>query len=56
MSRSTIETLAFVKDFGLIVFVFTIGLQLGPGFFAAFRQQGVKFNLLAGAIVILAGL
>ena len=46
------QTLAFVKDFGLIVFVFTIGLQLGPGFFAAFRQQGVKFNLLAGAIVL----
>jgi putative transport protein len=46
------QTLAFVKDFGLILFVFTIGLQLGPGFFAAFRQQGVKFNLLAGAIVL----
>lgn len=46
------HTLAFVKEFGLILFVFTIGLQLGPGFFAAFRQQGIKFNLLAGAIVI----
>jgi putative transport protein len=46
------QTLAFVKEFGLILFVFTIGLQLGPGFFAAFRQQGLKFNLLAGAIVL----
>jgi putative transport protein len=46
------QTLAFVKEFGLILFVFTIGLQLGPGFFAAFRQQGIKFNLLAGAIVL----
>jgi putative transport protein len=46
------HTLAFVKEFGLILFVFTIGLQLGPGFFAAFRHQGIKFNLLAGAIVI----
>ena len=46
------QTLAFVKDFGLILFVFTIGLQLGPGFFAAFRQQGLKFNLLAAAIVL----
>jgi putative transport protein len=45
------QTLAFVKEFGLILFVFTIGLQLGPGFFAAFRQQGLKFNLLAAAIV-----
>ena len=43
----------FVKEFGLILFVFTIGLQLGPGFFAALRQQGVKMNLLAAAIVIL---
>lgn len=34
------HTLDFVKEFGLILFVFTIGLQLGPGLFAAFRQQG----------------
>ncbi len=46
------QTLAFVKEFGLILFVFTIGLQLGPGFFAAFRQQGLKFNLLAAGIVL----
>src|SRR3954465_10818469 len=47
------HTLHFVKEFGLILFVFTIGLQLGPGFFAALRQQGVKMNILAAAIVIL---
>ena len=46
------QTLTFVKEAGLILFVFTIGLQLGPGFFAAFRQQGLKFNLLAAAIVV----
>ena len=46
------QTLDFVKEFGLILFVFTIGLQLGPGFFAALRQQGVKMNALAAAIVI----
>ena len=46
-------TLDFVKEFGLILFVFTIGLQLGPGFFATFRQQGVKMNALAAAIVVL---
>jgi putative transport protein len=47
------HTLDFVKEFGLILFVFTIGLQLGPGFFAALQQQGVKMNLLAAAIVML---
>lgn len=47
------HTLDFVKELGLVVFVFTIGLQLGPGFFAALRHQGVKLNLLAAAIVIL---
>jgi putative transport protein len=47
------HTLDFVKELGLVVFVFTIGLQLGPGFFAALRDQGVKLNLLATGIVIL---
>ncbi len=46
-------TLDFVKEFGLVLFVFAIGLQLGPGFFAALRQQGVKQNALAAVIVIL---
>lgn len=46
------DTLAFVKEFGLILFVYTIGLQLGPGFFAAFRQQGVKFNVIAATVVL----
>jgi putative transport protein len=46
-------TLDFVKEFGLILFVFTIGLQLGPGFFAALRKQGMKLNVLAAAIVLL---
>lgn len=45
--------LDFVKEFGLVLFVFTIGLQLGPGFFAALRQQGLKLNALALAIVVL---
>jgi len=47
------RTLDFVKEFGLILFVFTIGLQLGPGFFATLRHQGVKMNVIAAAIVIL---
>src|SRR5438477_1531405 len=46
-------TLNFVKELGLVLFVFTLGLQLGPGFFAALRKQGVKLNLLAAAVVLL---
>ncbi len=42
----------FVKEFGLILFVFTIGLQLGPGFFASLRREGLRLNLLAAAIVL----
>ncbi len=45
--------LEFVRDFGLILFVFTIGLQLGPGFFASFRKQGLTLNMLAAAIILL---
>jgi putative transport protein len=46
-------TLDFVKEFGLILFVFTIGLQLGPGFFAALRRQGLQLNVLATIAVLL---
>ena len=42
-------TLEFVKEFGLILFVFTIGLQLGPAFLAALRQQGLAPQLRYGA-------
>ncbi len=48
--------LEFVREFGLILFVFTIGLQLGPGFFDSFRKQGVKLNLMAIAIVLAGGI
>lgn len=43
--------LEFVREFGLVLFVFTIGLQLGPGFFASFRRHGVRLNALATAVV-----
>jgi putative transport protein len=46
----------FVKDFGLILFVFSIGLQVGPGFFSSFRKGGLSLNLLALIIVSLGGL
>ena len=50
--RANHDALEFVRDFGLILFVFSIGLQVGPAFFSSFRKTGVKFNLLAFAIVI----
>ena len=37
----------FIKEFGLILFVYTIGLQVGPGFSSAFKKEGIKLNLLA---------
>ena len=46
------ETLEFLRDFGLILFVYSIGTQVGPGFFSSFRKQGLQLNLLAGAVVL----
>jgi putative transport protein len=48
--------LEFVRDFGLILFVFTVGLQVGPGFFASLKSQGLRLNTLASSIVLLGGL
>ena len=45
-----------MREFGLILFVFTIGLQIGPGFFASLRDQGLALNGLAAAIVVGGGL
>jgi len=45
-------TLDFVKEFGLLLFVFTIGLQLGPGFFAALRRDGVRLNAVALLVIV----
>lgn len=50
------RVLQFVKEFGLVLFVFTLGLQLGPGFFASLRAEGLRLNLLAAALVLSAGL
>ncbi len=43
----------FLRDFGLILFVFFIGLQVGPGFFSSFRKGGLSLNLIALVIVLL---
>ncbi len=45
--------LTFVQDFGLILFVFCIGLQVGPGFFESFRKGGVTLNLLSTTAILL---
>lgn len=44
---------SFAKDFGLILFVYSIGLQVGPSFFSSFGKGGLRLNILAAAIVIL---
>ncbi|WP_386695613.1 putative transporter [Lonepinella sp. MS14435] len=50
------HTLHFVQEFGLILFVYTIGIQVGPGFFASLRESGMKLNGLAALIVLLGSL
>ena len=47
------ETLHFIKEFGLILFVFSIGLQVGPGFFSSFKEGGVKMVGCAATVVLL---
>ena len=47
------DILTFIQDFGLILFVFMIGLQVGPGFFASFREGGMKLNSLATVMILL---
>ncbi len=41
------EVLKFVREFGLILFIFSIGIQVGPGFFSSFKEGGVRLNMLA---------
>ena len=50
------NTLHFIKEFGLILFVFSIGLQVGPGFFSSFKEGGIKLVGCAAAIVALGAL
>lgn len=47
------QILHFVKEFGLILFIYSIGMQVGPSFFSSFKQGGVTLNLLASAVVLL---
>lgn len=54
--RIDLSILAFIRDFGLILFVYAIGIQVGPSFFSSFKSEGLKFNLLAVSTVLLGGL
>ena len=47
------EIVHFIREFGLILFIFSIGLQVGPGFFSSFKKGGMKMNLLAVSVVLL---
>ncbi len=45
------EVLHFMKEFGLILFVYSVGLQVGPGFFSSFKKGGIQLNMLAAGTV-----
>ena len=47
------DVLKFVREFGLILFIFSIGLQVGPGFFSSFKKGGMRLNFLAVLIIAL---
>ncbi len=47
------EVMEFAREFGLILFVYTIGLEVGPGFLASLRKQGLPLNLMAASVVLL---
>ena len=47
------QMLNYAESFGLVVFVYALGLQVGPGFFSSFRQGGVRLNMLAMGVVLI---
>lgn len=46
------QMLAFAQNFGLVIFIYALGVQVGPGFFAAFKKGGVKLNLLSLSLIL----
>lgn len=50
------EVADFVKEFGLILFIYSIGLQVGPSFFSSFKRGGMQLNLMATGVVVLGAL
>jgi putative transport protein len=53
--RINADILEFVRNFGLILFVYGIGIQVGPSFFSSFKKEGIRFNILAVSIVLFGG-
>lgn len=51
--RTDHHVLEFIKDFGLVLFVFFIGLQIGPGFFSSFKKGGITLNMMAMIVIVL---
>ena len=47
------EMLSYAENFGLILFVYALGLQVGPGFFSSFRKGGITLNMLALCVILL---
>lgn len=47
------EMLSYAENFGLILFVYALGLQVGPGFFSSFRKGGITLNMLALGVILL---
>lgn len=47
------DVLKFLREFGLILFIFSIGIQVGPGFFSSFKQGGIRLNMLAVLGIVL---
>lgn len=56
--RLTIESqvMEFLREFGLVLFVYAIGLQVGPGFASSFFRYGLRLNVMAAAVVVLGGM
>ncbi|MEA2738050.1 MAG: putative transport protein [Acetobacteraceae bacterium] len=54
--KMNMDILGFARDFGLVLFVYAIGIRVGPGFFSAFKRDGALLNMFAASIVILGAL
>ena len=47
------KVLGFVKEFGLILFIYSVGMQVGPGFFSSLKQNGLKLNAISLGVLLI---
>ena len=47
------KMLAYAESFGLVIFIYSLGLQVGPGFFNSFRKEGITLNMLSMALILI---